>query len=87
MDFYVKKDPYFGLIFNTIAKHVDQEKNKRVNFFAKQNKKVKIIWTLELIKDVQIVPETYLKQIQNTNGLYEIRVQFANDIFRIFCFF
>lgn len=58
-------------------------------FFAKQNKKVraKILWTLELIEDIQRVPETYLKHIENTEGLYEIRVQSANDIFRIFCFF
>ena len=25
--------------------------------------------------------------MEGTNGLYEIRVQFGNDIFRIFCFF
>jgi phage-related protein len=40
-----------------------------------------------LIEDLQIVPQTYLKHIKNTNGLYEIRVQLANDIFRVFCFF
>lgn len=33
------------------------------------------------------VPETYLKHIENTEGLYEIRVQQGSDIFRIFCFF
>ena len=59
------------------------------DFFAKQSKKVKakIIWTFELIEDLQRVPETYLKHIENTDGLYEIRVQFGSDIFRIFCFF
>ena len=34
-----------------------------------------------------MVPETYLKHIENTDGLYEIRVQSGSDIFRIFCFF
>lgn len=59
------------------------------NFFVRQNKKVKskIVWTLELIEDLQRVPETYLKRIENTEGLYEIRIQSGNDIFRIFCFF
>ena len=33
------------------------------------------------------VPETYLKHIENTDGLYEISVQFSSDIYRIFCFF
>lgn len=33
------------------------------------------------------IPETYLKHLENTQGLYEIRVQSANNIYRIFCFF
>ena len=58
-------------------------------FFEKQNNKVKakIVWTFDLIEDLQRVPETYLKHLENTNGLYEIRVQNGSDIFRIFCFF
>ena len=46
-----------------------------------------MLWTLELIEDIQKIPETYLKHIKNTEGLYEVRVQQGNDIFRIFCFF
>jgi phage-related protein len=59
------------------------------DFFEKQSKKVKakIVWTLELVEDLKRVPETYLKHIENTDGLYEIRVQQGSDIFRIFCFF
>lgn len=58
-------------------------------FFEKQNDKVKskIIWTFDLIEEVKQVPESYLKHIEDTDGLYEIRIQFGNDIFRIFCFF
>lgn len=47
----------------------------------------KIIWTLNLIEAQQKIPETYLKHLENTEGLYEIRVQQGSDIFRIFCFF
>jgi len=59
------------------------------NFFNQQSKKVKekIVWTFDLIEDLQRVPETYLKHIEDTDGLYEIRVQIGSDIFRIFCFF
>ena len=59
------------------------------NFFNQQSKKVKekIIWTFDLIEDLQRVPETYFKHIEDTDGLYEIRVQLGSDIFRIFCFF
>ena len=49
--------------------------------------KAKIVWTFDLIEDLHKVPETYLKHIENTDGLYEIRVQLGTDIFRIFCFF
>lgn len=58
-------------------------------FFVEQKQKVrdKIIWTLDLIEQLQRIPETYLKHIEGANGLYEIRVQLSSDIFRIFCFF
>lgn len=58
-------------------------------FFIKQNQKVKekIIWTLELIEDLERVPETYLKHIESTEGLYEIRVRIGRNYIRIFCFF
>lgn len=49
--------------------------------------KAKIIWTFDLIEDLERVPEIYLKHIEETDGLYEIRVQHGSDIFRIFCFF
>lgn len=58
-------------------------------FFIKQSDKVKdkIIWTFSLIEELDRVPETYLKHLTGTNGLYEIRVKQASDIYRIFCFF
>ena len=59
------------------------------DFFVKQRQKVKdkIIWTFDLIEELHRVPETYLKHLDNTDGLYEIRIQLGSDIFRIFCFF
>lgn len=58
-------------------------------FFVKQTQKIKdkIIWTLTLIEEIDRVPETYLKHIESTDGLYEIRVKLGRDIYRIFCFF
>ena len=59
------------------------------DFFIKQKQKVKdkIIWTFKLIETIQQVPEEYLKHMEGTDGLYEIRVKLGSDIFRIFCFF
>ena len=58
-------------------------------FFIKQSDVVKdkIIWTFNLIEEIDRVPETYLKHLTGTDGLYEIRVKQASDIYRIFCFF
>jgi phage-related protein len=58
-------------------------------FFLEQNEKVrkKIIWTLRLIEELPVIPSQYLKSIKNSDGLFEIRVQQGNNIFRIFCFF
>ena len=49
--------------------------------------KRKVIWTIELIEDLERIPKNYLKHIEGTEGLYEIRVKFKSDIYRIFCFF
>ncbi|WP_439557051.1 type II toxin-antitoxin system RelE/ParE family toxin [Dyadobacter sp.] len=49
-----------------------------------QNKIFKII---EAVETLQRVPSSYLKSIQNTNGLYEIRIKLGSDIWRVFCFF
>lgn len=64
-------------------------KNYFEEFFVKQRDKVKakIIWTFDLIEDFEKVPEMYLKHMENTEGLFEIRVQQGSDSFRIFCFF
>jgi len=64
-------------------------KNYFEDFFIQQKSKVqdKIIWTLNLIEELPRVPETYLKHIENTDGLYEVRVKIASNIIRIFCFF
>lgn len=59
------------------------------DFFVQQKPKVKekIIWTLELLQELSVIPSQYLKHIHGTDGLFEIRVQHGGDIFRIFCFF
>jgi len=59
------------------------------DFHNKQRQKVKdkIIWTFRVIESQKQVPEDYLKHLEGTDGLYEIRVKNGSDIFRIFCFF
>ena len=58
-------------------------------FYKMQKQKVKdkILWTFRIIETQLQVPDDYLKHLEGTDGLYEIRVQQGSDIFRIFCFF
>ena len=64
-------------------------KNYFEEFLTKQQQKVreKIVWTFLLMEELQQIPETYLKHLNGTNGLYEIRIQLGSNIFTIFCFF
>ena len=63
--------------------------NYFIEFYQNQNNKVreKIQYVLEVIKQVDRVPEKFLKHLTGTNGLYEIRVEYQSNIYRIFCCF
>jgi phage-related protein len=59
------------------------------DFILTQPQKVqdKIYKIVETIEFLERIPSNYLKFINGTNGLYEVRVQLASNIWRIFCFF
>ena len=63
--------------------------NHFIEFYQKQHKKVreKIQYVFELIKQVDRVPEKFLKHMTGTKGLYEIGVEYQSNIYRIFCCF
>lgn len=44
-------------------------------------------WVLRLVEDLDGVPTQYLKKLVNTDEIWEVRVQFAGDIFRLLGFF
>jgi phage-related protein len=60
-----------------------------LDFYEQQSKsvRVKIDYVLQLISVLDRVPEKFLKHIEGTDGLYEVRVEVGKSIFRIFCFF
>lgn len=60
-----------------------------IEFYQEQNEKVKgkVQYVFELIKQVERVPQKFLKHIEGVNWLYEIRVKSESNIFRIFCCF
>ena len=64
-------------------------KNHFHDFFDKQTAKAKekIDYVLFLVTHIDIVPEKFLKHVEGRKGLYEIRVENGNKIYRIFCCF
>ena len=60
-----------------------------MDFYVEQTVKVqqKIDFVLNLIKTVDRVPEKFLKCMAGSDGLYEVRVEWGSNIFRIFCCF
>jgi phage-related protein len=60
-----------------------------MDFYKVQDEKVnvKIQNVLELIKQVDRVPEKFLKHLSGTQGIYEIRIEYQSNAFRIFCCF
>ncbi|MDI6804418.1 MAG: type II toxin-antitoxin system RelE/ParE family toxin [Bacteroidota bacterium] len=52
---------------------------------ANDNVKEKIGYVFRVIKTVDKVPEKFLKHVEGTDGLYEIRVEVSSNIYRIFC--
>ncbi len=59
------------------------------DFYEKQNSKVrdKIDYVIDIIKFVDRVPIQFLKYLEGTDSLYEIRVSTTFQQIRIFCFF
>jgi phage-related protein len=49
--------------------------------------KQKIQYVFELIKQVNMVPERFLAPMTGYEGLFEIRIEYQSNIYRIFCCF
>jgi len=60
-----------------------------VDFYKDLDVKVKskIQYVFELIKQVDRVPEKFLAPMTGYDGLFEIRVEYSSNIYRIFCCF
>lgn len=60
-----------------------------VDFYKKLDAQVqeKIEWVMELVKTAERIPKKYFDHLTNTDGLFEIRVEYKSNIYRIICFF
>jgi len=64
-------------------------KNYFLDFFneLEPNIRSKVEWVLNLIQVHDRIPSKFLKHIEGTNGLYEIRIEFESNHIRVFAFF
>ena len=64
-------------------------KNFYLDFFQQlgDEVKAKFNWTLKLIATVEKIPAKYFKHIENSSGLFEVRVEYESNIYRVFSFF
>ena len=46
----------------------------------------KVAWVLRLIEDMDRIPSQYWKKLKNTDDIWEARIQFGGNIFRILGF-
>ena len=64
-------------------------KNYFKDFFDNQTDKVKdkIDYVLYLVTVSERIPKKFFKYMEGTDGLFEIRIEYESNIFRIFCCF
>jgi len=60
-----------------------------IDFYLEQTEKVqeKIEYVFKILRTVRTVPKKFLDHMTGTDGLYEIRIEFESNIYRIFCCF
>ena len=70
-------------------RNISVYKNYFWDFYYAQTKDVqdKIDWVIGLVRGLRVVPKKYFEHLTGTDGLFEIKVQVGNNIYRIFCFF
>lgn len=63
--------------------------NHFIDFYKELNPKVKekVKYVLELVKQVERLPEKFLAPMTGYEGLFEILIEYQSNIFRVFCCF
>ena len=47
----------------------------------------KVTWVLNLVEELNIIPAAYFQKLSGTEGIWECRITFGSNAYRIFCFF
>lgn len=46
----------------------------------------KVVWVLQLIEELDVLPGTYFKKLVSTEGIWEIRARLGSNAYRLLCF-
>lgn len=49
--------------------------------------KLKFDYVFNIIITMPNIPHKFFSKIENTDGLFEIRIEFESNIYRVFCFY
>ncbi|MCK5681667.1 type II toxin-antitoxin system RelE/ParE family toxin [bacterium] len=68
--------------------HLENGKSPVADFLGSLDNKQaeKVFFVLDLIETIDIVPRKFFKKLEATSNIWEVRIQFANDIFRLLGF-
>ena len=57
------------------------------DFYIAQSKGVrdKINYSLYMVETMKIIPSKFFRNIEGSEGLYEIRTEYGGNIYRVFC--
>ena len=72
-----------------MTREIEFYENYFIDFYISLDKTTqeKFEYVFKVIRTVDRIPVKFLKHIEGTDGLYEIRVMIGNNIFRVFCCF
>lgn len=70
-------------------RHIIFHKHHFTDFYLELTEDVqeKIEYVFKIMRTVQNVPKKFLDYMAGTDGLYEIRIEYGSNIYRIFCCF
>jgi phage-related protein len=51
------------------------------------NQAKKVLWVLRLVRELNPIPSSYFAKMVNTDDIWEVRVQYGGNIFRLLGFF
>jgi phage-related protein len=74
---------------NQQIRKVEYYENYYFKFYniLKEDVQKKFDWTISLIEKIEKVPKKYFDHITGSSGLWEIRVEYEGNIYRVFSFF